>query len=225
MQVKSKTTLPLQGNQGSLPPVSPNANKLEPLSARSPKLSDSVHDDEAAALRQQLLCAAREKQYKHEIRVLEEELKQVRQDVQSMRDKRARGVVRVGWLEEFFLLCMDDLRKEYLRRSHLTTARQLASRPSASGVSYSYPSNQVSAAATASSRSSKQSGRDAVIEVLMKSEDLLAFLFEKLFPHRSAYFNIKRRQGPPKIAGSRSGVAGGQSPMQECPPLPSYAAG
>lgn len=225
IQVKLRTILPLQGNHGTLPPVSPNTNKQEQLSARSQTLSGLVHEEEAASLRQQLLCEARETQYKHEIRALEEELKRVRQDVHSMRDKRARGVVRVGWLEEFFLLCMDDLRKEFLRRSHLTTARQLASRPSASGVSYVYPSNQISAAATASSRSSKQSGRDAVIEVLMKSEDLLAFLFEKLFPHRSAYFNIKRRQGAPKIAGSRSGAAGGQPPMQQCPSLPSFAAG
>jgi len=225
MQVKLRTTLPLQDNPGTLPPVSSNANKQEQLSVRSQKLSGSVREEEAASLRQQLLCEARETQYKHEIRVLEEELKRVRQDVHSMRDKRARGVVRVGWLEEFFLLCMDDLRKEFLRRGHLTTARQLPTRSSVSGVSYVHPSNQISAAATASSRSSKQSQRDNVVEVLLRSEDLLAFLFEKLFPHRSAYYNIKRRQGAPKIAGSRSGAAGGQPPMQQCPSLPSYAAG
>jgi len=126
---------------------------------------------------------------------------------------------------------MDDLRQEFRRRKNHADTMQVPPRPNTSGTcgrprTGGFPGltrgNNFSRA-TASSCSSRHSKRDEVLEVLVSSEDLLAFLFEKLFPHRSAFFFTKTRESMNAgLACRLNATKDDDAANQALPPMPSF---
>lgn len=201
----------------------PQRHNAEWLDARASSLAGQR---ESVQERPRLtLAEAREQQYQDEIGALEERLRRTRQEVRAMRDATSRGVVRRGWMEEFFLLCMDDSRKEFRRRKQIAAAEKVGSRTTmsasvqTSNASFACrsPGNEQDDA-LAGGASGEQARREEVIDILVGSDDLVAFFFEKLFPHRGAYFNIRRREGGLGASSGIRGVSGCNGVPQE--PLP-----
>jgi len=234
-------------------PVAPKSNALDWLDRRVSALARKDMASKGPALPEfGFKFVDKQTQYLQEIHDLEAEIEQVKQEVHDLKASHAQGFIRRGWLEEFFLLCMDDLRKEFFRRKWLSDAKQMQTHPSTSRtlgrpltgppLSSSGKNNDCeerrllsSSQSSPDGRSSEQSSRrpatardlerEEILEVLVGSEDLLAFLFERLFPHRGSFFNIKRRDGGgPGLAGQLSETPGVQPPStpQALPPMPSF---
>jgi hypothetical protein len=95
-----------------------------------------------------------EQRYVDTIRHLKEQIEKERANVRMLRAARSNSYTKKSLLEEFFLRCIDEARKDVVRRRHLTVDRE-------------------------------KSQNEKVLEVLLSSEDVLVFLYEKIFPHRT----------------------------------------
>lgn len=95
-----------------------------------------------------------EQRYVDTIRHLKEQIEKERSNVRMLRAARSNSYTKKSLLEEFFLRCIDEARKDVVRRRHLTMDRE-------------------------------KSQNEKVLEVLLSSEDVLVFLYEKIFPHRT----------------------------------------
>jgi hypothetical protein len=95
-----------------------------------------------------------EQRYVDTIRHLKEQIEKERANVRMLRAARSNSYTKKSLLEEFFLRCIDEARKDVVRRRHLTMDRE-------------------------------KSQNEKVLEVLLSSEDVLVFLYEKIFPHRT----------------------------------------
>jgi hypothetical protein len=172
---------------------------------------NNMRDQDAQTF--EAVSGERETVYKQEVAALEGELKRVREEIRHLRNSNAQGVGKRCCLEEFFLLCMDDLRREHSRRKSLSAGKGATSRPTTTGIlgraALGTPQQALCnsfGASTSSIGSSAQGRREEVLDILISSESLLAFLFEKMFPHRAAFYSIKRRDGNPGI-GTRLNTA------------------
>jgi len=112
-------------------------------------------------------CAVKER-YLNEISFLESRLQGVRQEIRDLRLAQKRPM-KVE-LEEFFLLCMHDLRRDVQRRRGLAEAARHGTK---------------GCMASRSPCAERTTQREQVIEILINSEDLVVLLYEKLFPHRT----------------------------------------
>lgn len=169
--------------------------------------------------------APAEAHYLQEIRQLEAKVKNAKQEVRKLQGAQCKGIVRTGWLEEFFLLCMDDVRKEFHRRKHCGAAKSAASRPYARETlgGHSPQRSDSHLSSQHSSDCSQGAPRTDVLDVVFGAEDLSSFLFEKMFPHRGAFFSIKRRDGGLAVTGGvRAPAADGVASIGPLPPLPSF---
>merc|ERR1719420_1311497 len=95
-----------------------------------------------------------EQRYVDTIRHLKEQIEKERANVRMLRAARSNSYTKKSLLEEFFLRCIDEARKDVVRRRHLTMDKE-------------------------------KSQNEKVLEVLLSSEDVLVFLYEKIFPHRT----------------------------------------
>merc|ERR1719498_1749612 len=95
-----------------------------------------------------------EQRYVDTIRHLKEQIEKERSNVRILKAARSNSYTHKSQLEEFFLRCIDEARKDVVRRRHLTMDRE-------------------------------KSQNEKVLEVLLSSEDVLVFLYEKIFPHRT----------------------------------------
>merc|ERR550514_1724598 len=95
-----------------------------------------------------------EQRFVDTIRHLKESLEKEQRNVRTLKAARANTYTKKSELEEFFLKCIDEARKDVMRKKH--------QHPNAS-----------------------KSKKDKVLDVLLSSEDVLVFLYEKLFPHRT----------------------------------------
>jgi hypothetical protein len=145
--------------------------------------------------------AGREQEYLSEIRSLEVQIKTARKKAREMKDSLAKGFIRRGWQEEFFLLCMDDVRKHVLRHKSLVAAQSARLHPKSYSVqtAAAEPStNSGLGSATQDSRARCQQ----LLELLVTSDELLASFFEKLFPHREPFHHQKRGHAVPETPES-----------------------
>lgn len=111
-----------------------------------------------------------EQRYVDAIRHLKEQIERERCNVRILKATRSNSYTRKSELEEFFLQCIDEARKDLLRRRHLLMNRD-------------------------------KSREEKVLEVLLSSEDVLVYLYEKLFPHRTGmaknFIQGDQMPGPP----------------------------
>lgn len=119
-------------------------------------------------------AAAPGQNYLDQIAQLTSQLKRRRSDRKQKRARASDAFSRTCGLEEFFLSCMADLRKDMLRKASSAPTSARASSSSAGG----------------------KTQKEAVLAILMGSEDLLVFLYEKLFPHRSGALSGERAHSP-----------------------------
>mmetsp|Transcript_121207 Transcript_121207/g.277789 ORF Transcript_121207/g.277789 Transcript_121207/m.277789 type:complete len:327 (-) Transcript_121207:97-1077(-) len=125
-------------------------SQMEPVRSRS-----------ALALRDGPLgTCVKEQRYLDTIRDMKQEYDREKKTVRMLRAARANAYNQKSELEEFFLKCIHEARKDVLRRRHRSSPDQ--------GVAGDQPPD-----------------RRKVIEMLLSSEDVLVFLYEKLFPHRT----------------------------------------
>jgi len=182
------------------PQLRPESHNLDWLDERIAALS-AGSDPVAKELPQSTLTLveARKIQYEDEIRSLENELKLKRKEIQDLKEDQAKAFIKRGALEEFFLLCMSDAKKDACRRK--TTAAALKSCANSRSVTPRIVAGECPADKHFStSGSSRMYGRSfdrtrihGIVDTLVNSDSLLAFLFEKLFPHREAFSGTKSR--------------------------------
>lgn len=103
---------------------------------------------------QQQLLMEGEQRYVDTIRHLKESLEKEQRTVRMLKAARANTYTKKSELEEFFLKCIDEARKDVMRKKHQHSTAQ-------------------------------KSKKEKVLDVLLSSEDVLVFLYEKLFPHRT----------------------------------------
>ena len=102
----------------------------------------------------QPMLAEGEQRFVDTIRHLKESLEKEQRTVRMLKAARANSYTKKSELEEFFLKCIDEARKDVMRKKH--------QHPTAA-----------------------KSKKEKVLDVLLSSEDVLVFLYEKLFPHRT----------------------------------------
>lgn len=95
-----------------------------------------------------------EERYAEAIQHLKSSIVKEQQTVRMLKAARANTYTKKSELEEFFLKCIDDARKEFVRKQHLTINR---------------PKNE----------------RQQIFEAMLSNEDVLVYLYEKIFPHRT----------------------------------------
>jgi hypothetical protein len=191
-QVSAQSALALQNDSS---PKSPGL----PALADRPRSSDDnrrfmthsesgiepVRSRSALALRDGPLgTCAKEQRYLDTIREMKREYDREKKNVRMLRAARANSYNQKSELEEFFLKCIHEARKDVLRRRHRSSPDQ--------GVAGDQPPD-----------------RRKVIEMLLSSEDVLVFLYEKLFPYRTGMvmahgvgehggvFQLETATGPP----------------------------
>jgi len=144
--------------------------------------------------------ATLEQRYLMEISGLEARLQRVRRESQRLRAaQRAAhdsvasiGIVRRDALEEFFLLCLHDLRREAARRGHAAAAAwQGRSREIQGGPKSRHRHDSVATNSMVPTRNRLRNTRgssvsyDQAAELCLVSDRWLNALFENMFPHRA----------------------------------------
>lgn len=117
----------------------------------------------AAALSRHVLGNDAEERYVEAIQHLKEAIVKEQHNVRMLQAARASSYSKKSEMEEFFLKCVDEARRELMRKQHLTLNHA-------------------------------KSDRQQALEALLKNEDVLVSLYEKLFPHRTG---IARSLGGP----------------------------
>jgi len=143
---------------------------------------------------------ARKQSYLTEISQLEAKLQRVRRESQRLRAAQKAaldsvasiGMVRRDALEEFFLLCLHDLRREAARRGHAAAAAwQGRSREIHGGMRSRHQHESVATNSMVPTRNRLRNTRgsnmsyDQAAELCLVSDRWLNALFEKMFPHRA----------------------------------------
>mmetsp|Transcript_125270 Transcript_125270/g.348547 ORF Transcript_125270/g.348547 Transcript_125270/m.348547 type:complete len:431 (-) Transcript_125270:18-1310(-) len=117
-----------------------------------------------------------EQRYLREIANLEGKLRRVRHEVNHLRTAQGSAArLACGHkddMEEFFLLCMHDLKQEVRHQKDRAAASRHASRGRRKTAPAAKPATH----------------KEKVLALVLGSDDLLALLYEKLFPHRRAGF-------------------------------------
>mmetsp|Transcript_113187 Transcript_113187/g.196287 ORF Transcript_113187/g.196287 Transcript_113187/m.196287 type:complete len:674 (-) Transcript_113187:83-2104(-) len=169
-------------------------------SGKSNALGDLLQD---AALRE-AGTSGDERKYIKQINFLEDELRKMRRAAQQARARQASHFTRRQTLEEFFLRCIEDLRRDVTHKKGLVNP---GPRPSTCGPPRQRGPPRADRIQTSqgiskdscnkipemgvfechSNQSRKNSEKDAVVEVLLGSEVLLVHLYKTLFPHRDYY--------------------------------------
>lgn len=141
-----------------------------------------------------------EQRYLMEISRLEARLQRVRQESQRLRaaQKAANGsvasigIVRRDALEEFFLLCLHDLRREAARRGHAAAAAwQGRSREIQGGMRSRHRHDSIATSSMVPTRNRLRNTQgsgvsyDKAAELCLVSDRWLNALFENMFPHRA----------------------------------------
>lgn len=111
------------------------------------------------------------------IRHLKESLEKEQRNVRMLKAARANTYTKKSELEEFFLKCIDEARKDVMRKKHQTAPGQ-------------------------------KSKKEKVLDVLLSSEDVLVFLYEKLFPHRTGMAQHMASPGGENAAGGLLSLQG-----------------
>lgn len=102
----------------------------------------------------QKLLGEEEQRLVDTIHHLKEGLDREQRQVRMLKAARANTYSKKSELEEFFLKCIDEARKDVMRKKHRRSAQNMGK-------------------------------KEKVLDVLLSSEDVLVFLYEKLFPHRT----------------------------------------
>mmetsp|Transcript_114000 Transcript_114000/g.333167 ORF Transcript_114000/g.333167 Transcript_114000/m.333167 type:complete len:454 (+) Transcript_114000:104-1465(+) len=160
-QSASSSSLALQSTgRGGYPgamgsPQAASMGALSPIGGGAPPFSRSVLGNEA------------EERYVEAIQHLKESIVKEQHTVRMLQAARASSYSKKSEMEEFFLKCIDEARRELMRKQHLTLNRD-------------------------------KGDRQRALEAMLKNEDVLVSLYEKLFPHRTG---IARSLGGPFSGG------------------------
>jgi len=141
------------------------------LKARGKDTKEPIH----------LSAEQQEKRYLAEINDLEEKLRSAKENIDSLRFRSAKAFTEKSWLEEFFLLCMADLRR------HMQQQQNLSPKQSGGRTALTDPRDS---RLTDGKRNMRY---NEVLRRLLNSEDIVTLLYEQMFPHRAASLNIKQR--------------------------------
>lgn len=156
----------------------------------------------------------REQEYLDQIERLESQLQEAKRTTRELSSKTASDANRRGRLEEFFLLCMHDLRQQAVRQRGVTAAkvageagRAVAARKAREAAGFSslfrespFRGNMFYATyglsgygGTPRMDSTVQSVQfEKILRVLSESEELHRLLYERLFPHRRSNYHAER---------------------------------
>ena len=121
----------------------------------------------------------RERRYKDQLRHLRTQLKAERRMTRELRAQTVSEVSDRGELEEFFLACIEEVKRDVARRRAKTNARNQKGRNSRGGrgLSVDDPSGP-----PPSLNAFTATDRRAVIEKLLARDDVLSFVYDNLFP-------------------------------------------
>lgn len=190
---------------------------LHQESHKNDVLGDLLED---AALRE-AGSSPKERQYIRQVRGLQEELRKARRDSQRVRARQASHFTRRQVLEEFFLRCIDDLRRDVTRKKGLLDP---SPRSSTCGVPRHRGRGDPKGTLELHSRQLGQSTqREEVLEVLLGSEVLLVHLYRMLFPHREFYSKDTDRQNHQVYQPYKKGKQMTADKVSENEPLPSLS--
>mmetsp|Transcript_101717 Transcript_101717/g.303563 ORF Transcript_101717/g.303563 Transcript_101717/m.303563 type:complete len:449 (-) Transcript_101717:146-1492(-) len=120
-----------------------------------------------------------EERYVEAIQHLKESIVREQHTVRMLQAARASSYSKKSEMEEFFLKCIDEARKDLMRKQHLTLNRE-------------------------------KSDRQRAFEAMLKNEDVLVSLYERLFPHRTG---IARSLGGPMGGGEERFLS--QMPLED----------
>ena len=107
--------------------------------------------------------------------LLRQQLQVERVQNRELKNEKANFISERSQLEEFFLECVDEVKKEISKRKDIQ---------SNSKFSHKSTKNSISSLPTLKSRFSQftSSDKQQVIEMLFQNDSVLLFLYEKLFP-------------------------------------------
>lgn len=134
-----------------------------------------------------------------EIELLEAQLREAKKVSRELSTATAAESTRKGRLEEFFLLCMHDFKQAAARQRHVEAAAAAAATVAPSALATAHGSSMRTTRQAASSPASL----GKVLQVMAESDELHMLLYEKLFPHRQAYFK-NYEPAPPFTLNDRS---------------------
>eukprot|EP00743_Colponemidia_sp_Colp-15_P003311 GILK01003576.1.p1 GENE.GILK01003576.1~~GILK01003576.1.p1 ORF type:complete len:525 (+),score=74.49 GILK01003576.1:89-1663(+) len=108
---------------------------------------------------------------------LKGQLEQEKKNVRILKAAKSTFVSEKNELEEFFLQCVEEVRKEIMKRRARSSAHRLSAPVSRNQRHPASEMPQLDEFTAADRR--------RVIELLLSNEDVLIFLYERLFPHRA----------------------------------------
>eukprot|EP00347_Sterkiella_histriomuscorum_P002600 403367516 len=132
----------------------------------------------------------REIKYAETIRHLKNQIDSEKKNARSLRAEKVNFMMQRNELEEFFLQCIEEVRKDIVKRKSITTAgysttkknlkrsTSTASMTKTGTQAYQEEQNIQNAKLDQYTATDKRK----VIELLMSNENVLLFLYEKLFP-------------------------------------------
>jgi len=124
----------------------------------------------------------RELKYAETIRHLKNQIDQEKKNARSLRADKVNFMMQRNELEEFFLQCIEEVRKDIVKRKSLNQATQKKNMLwSASRGSLAKESTD-DELPNAKLEHFTATDKRKVIELLMSNENVLLFLYEKLFP-------------------------------------------
>lgn len=118
-----------------------------------------------------------EQRYLDIIASLKAQLEREQKSNRSLRTSRTTAYAEKSELEEFFLKCVDEVRRDIVLRKR-TSVNNMLKRSSSSP-------EENPPAIKAGLENFTTGDRRKVVELFLTSDDVLVFLYEKLFPHRT----------------------------------------
>lgn len=150
------------------------------VSAESAPAKLQEHSDGSLALATFGLAKELEARYQETVKKLKQQLEQEQRTAAKLRGSASRQFGEPSQLEDFFVGCVDKVKAEIVERkssatlSALTLSQGSAKASKSKGYPVSLP--------TISLDDFSASDRRKVVELLLSSEQVLQFLYDKLFP-------------------------------------------
>ena len=126
----------------------------------------------------------REAKHIDTVKQLKTQLDQEHKQLRQMRAEKVNFLSQRNELEEFFLQCIEEVRKEIVKRRSISSAYKTMKR-STSQSSMRKQQQQSNQVPNPKLEQYTSTDKKKVIELLMSNENVLLFLYEKLFPAAS----------------------------------------
>ena len=170
-------------------------------------------DDYLKLVRENAELKDKEMKYIETIRHLKNQNDVEKKQMRSLRAEKVNFMAQRNELEEFFLQCIEEVRKDIIKRKSITQQSKIGGGNTKS-MKKSTSSHSIGIKSTDDYQAKLDhytaTDKRKVIELLMSNENVLLFLYEKLFPATSVSTQSTQSRQPTGFSGNLlNGMIGG----------------